>query len=262
MTLRQSGGKTWLLETSQSLLAAAMTELGVAPERVREWADLLETDAALAEGFDPGLRLEQTHSLFRGDAVSRWVLNLPPGDESLTEAEYRSELTLCETCPIRTWSYVSARYFTDLVGLASALAENPGQDARKLAYDLRWKSALEQGRRTAERTGEHDLTGLDRHYWSRFPNIRVVEHTRTAEGERMVCRADSCNFCQGFQMQGLDPGRLAEVGKLACIPDEAFIYGLIPNVRFEMPANQMQGDSHCTWVLEVPAVKRDSDSEE
>lgn len=147
---------------------------------------------------------------------------------------------------VHTYAGLAARYFLDYIALVEKCQEGV-EDVEKEAERIRRSSAQQLGESLATKATRRDLNELRELYWSKFPNVKIVE----LQSDYMVARAHKCAFCQGLRSLGVDPARMKELSHLACLPDEAAASGFNPAIRLRLETRQMEGDSYCEWILNL-----------
>lgn len=227
-------------------LRNSFKDLGLDKRGQREIAPCFCHELALFQGCFPNAKIvELENVMLEGGNTCTWKI---AGLISNLKYEQKNICPLKpgEKCPAHTYASLAARYFLDYMELFKARKgiSNREQLDEKL-YDIRFASAEKGGKDLRALSGDQGLAGLVKYYWSKFPTVEIKELSE----HRLVCRANSCAFKQGYVDMGISSEEMKKLSRLGCICDEAAIKGYNPAIRFQQEANLMNGDEHCQWIL-------------
>jgi hypothetical protein len=126
------------------------------------------------------------------------------------------------------------------------LEQRYGKDeAHRIADEAVRLKAQASGEVATERFGRGSFQNLMQAQKAGFPNIQILEHTKT----RYVIRDTRCPIVEGWRQSGLSVERIKELGDIYCWGDLYFAQAFHPDIQLEFEGRIAEGQPHCQWAF-------------
>jgi len=147
-----------------------------------------------------------------------------------------------------------ARAFDLLWRVIKRIEEKHHIDVKGILREERWNQGFAMGQELAKKSEGNGIKDLYNAFFAQFEGkgSRVWFELNDLRQHHWTLE---CPNLEHFKAFGRTDEEIKEMGPYFCLQDDAIIKGFNSNFEVSAPTRILQGDDHCTWIIEDHAGK-------